>query len=285
MIYAFYLSFNKAEIVVVGGQGGVVTELAGLKNYLYFLGDSAFWYSIRVTSYFTVVSLVLELLAGISIALALNQEFIGRPVVRALLILPWAVPTVVNARMWGLIYEPHGYGALNGLLQTLRLSPPDQNTNFLAPIPIFQDVPVLGQLTGWLGATQAINWIIIGDSWKVIPVVALLALAGLQTIPRELYEAADVDGASAWQQFQQITLPLLRPVLLVILVYRTMELFRVFDILYILMAYTIPVLAVRTFQETFVFSLFGRGSAIAFLIGLLILGIAFVYISLIYVEE
>lgn len=285
LLYALFLSFQKAEIVVVGGKGGLLTEFVGLKNYLYFLRDSRFWYSVRVTSYFTIVSLLIELVAGTGVALVLNEKFFGRGIVRALLILPWAVPTVVNARMWGLIFEPHPYGALNGLLQTLHILGPTESINFLAPVPIFQNVPLLGEITSWMGATQGITWLIVGDTWKVLPVVALLMLAGLQTIPRELYEAAEVDGANGWQRFWLITLPLLRPVLLVILVYRTMELFRVFDIIYILMAYTIPVLAIETFRQAFVFGLFGKGAAIAFLIGLLIMLVAFVYIRLIYVEE
>lgn len=285
LLYALYLSFQSAEIVVVGGKGGLLAEFVGLKNYIYFLKDSHFWYSVRVTMYFTAVSLLIEMVAGIGIALVLNQEFFGRGIVRALFILPWAVPTVVNARMWGLIFEPHAYGALNGLLQTLHILGPTETINFLAPIPVFQNAPLLGEITSWMGATRSINWLIVGDTWKVLPVVALLALAGLQTIPRELYEAAEVDGANAWQRFWLITLPRLRPVLVVVLVYRTMELFRVFDIIYILMAYTIPVLAIETFRQAFVYGLFGKGAAIAFLIGLFILLIAFVYIRNIYVEE
>lgn len=285
LLYALYLSFHKAEIVVVGGRGGLLTETVGLKNYLYFLRDSRFWYSVRVTSYFTFVSLLIEMVVGIGVALVMNEEFMGRGVVRALLILPWAVPTVVNARLWGLIFEPHPYGPLNGLLQTLHILGPTEAINFLAPVTIFRNVPLLGEITSWLGATQGITWLIVGDTWKVLPVVALLTLAGLQPIPRELYEAAEVDGANAWQRFWVITLPWLRPVLLVILVYRTMELFRVFDIIYILMAYTIPVLAVETFRQSFVFGLFGKGAAIAFLIGLFILLIAFVYIRMLQVEE
>ncbi len=285
LLYALYLSLHRVEIVVVGGRGGLLTQFVGFKNYLYFLKDSRFWYSVRVTSYFTVVSLLIEMVAGIGVALVLNQEFSGRGVVRTIVILPWAVPTVVNARMWGLIFEPHPYGALNGLLQALHILGPREAINFLAPIPIFRNVPLLGGVTSWLGATQGINWLIVGDTWKVLPVVALLTLAGLQTIPRELYEAAEVDGANAWQRFWLITLPRLRPVLAVILVYRTMELFRVFDIIYILMAYTIPVLAIETFRQAFVFGLFGKGAAIAFLIGLFILLIAFAYIRAIYVEE
>ncbi len=285
LLYALYLSFNKAEVMVIAGKGGVQMEWVGLNNYIYFLKDKAFWQGIRVTIYFTVVSLAIELVFGTIVALVLNQEFLGRGLVRGLLILPWAVPTVVNARLWGLIYEPQSYGAMNGLFQAIGLTSPENVINFLTPVPIFQSIPILGQITGWIGCTSAINWIIVADTWKVIPVVALLVLSGLQTIPTELYEAAEVDGANGWQFFWSVTLPMLRPILLVILVFRTMELFRVFDILYILMAYTIPVVAVRTFQETFVFGLFGRGSALAFLIGLFILMIAFVYINLISLED
>jgi ABC-type sugar transport system permease subunit len=279
------LSLSHAEVRVVAGRGGVISQFAGLDNYLYFIKDSAFWASVRVTLYFTIVSLALEMVIGIGIALVLNEEFPGRAVVRSLLILPWAVPTVVNARLWGLILEPHPYGALNGLLTALHLQRPGAAMNFLTPVPVFQSVPVLGDISAWLGATQAIHWIIIADSWKVIPVIALLTLGGMQSIPREQYEAAEVDGASPMQRFWAITFPGLRPVLLVILVYRTMELFRVFDILYILMAYTIPVVAIRTFQETFVFGLFGRGSALAFLIALIILGLSILYRQFIRVED
>ncbi|MEA3308032.1 MAG: sugar ABC transporter permease [Chloroflexota bacterium] len=285
LLYALYLSFNRAEVLVVGGQGGLVTEFRGLKNYFYFLSSPDFWYSVRTTLYFTVASLIIELVLGIMVALLLNEEFWGRGVVRTLLILPWAVPTVVNARMWGLIFEPHAYGALNGLLQTLHLLGPEQTINYLAPIPLFQNAPLLGELTSWLGITRGLTWIIVGDTWKTLPVVALLLLAGLQAIPLDLYRAAKVDGANAWQRFWLITLPLLRPIILIVLVYRTMELFRVFDIIYILMAYTIPVLGVTTFQQSFVFGNFGKGSAIAFLIGLLVLLLANGYIHLINLEE
>jgi ABC-type sugar transport system permease subunit len=285
LIYALFLSLSHAEVRVVAGQGGVVSQFAGLDNYLYFIKDRAFWASIRVTLYFTIVSLTLEVVIGIGIALVLNEEFPGRAVVRSLLILPWAVPTVVNARLWSLILEPHPYGALNGLLAALHLQGSGDAVNFLTPVPVFQGVPILGDISAWLGATQAIHWIIVADSWKVIPVIALLTLGGLQAIPKEQYEAAEVDGASALQRFWAITFPGLRPVLLVILVYRTMELFRVFDILYILMAYTIPVVAIRTFQETFVFGLFGRGSALAFLIALIILGLSVLYRRFIQVED
>ena len=283
LFYTLYLSLNYAEVVVVGGRGSIETTWVGLQNYLYFLKDSGFWQSLRVTAYFTAASLVVEIGVGIGIALVLNQQFHGRRLVRLLFILPWAIPTIVNARLWNMIYEPHAYGALNGLLLQLGLI--QSPVNFLSPVPLFQNVPLLGDLAAWIGATRALNWIIVGDTWKVLPVVTLLILASLQSIPPEVYEAAAVDGANAWQRFMLITLPLLRPVLVVVLVYRTMELFRVFDILYTLMAYTIPVMAIRTFQEAFVFGLFGRGAALAALIGLVILGLAVLYIKMLRTED
>jgi ABC-type sugar transport system permease subunit len=264
--YALYLSFTKAEVVVVAGKGGVFTQWVWFRNYIYFLTDPGFWNGIKVTLYFTIVSLFVEMVLGIGVALVLNQNFRGNRLVRTLIILPWAVPTIVNARLWGLIFDPQPYGAMNGLAHAVGIIGDQQAIN-------------------WLGSTSAINWIILADTWKVLPVIALMVLAGLHAIPPDLYEASQMDGANAWDQFWYISFPLLRPILTVILVYRTMELFRVFDILYILMAYTIPVVAVRTFQEAFVFGLFGRGSALAFLIGLFILGLSVFYMRLMRVEE
>lgn len=283
LVYAFDLSLHKATVVVVGGQGQVRMQWTGLDNYLYFLADPRFWASVRTTAYFTVVSLVVELIFGMLIALVLSQEFWGRNVIRALIILPWAVPTVVNARLWGWIYNGESFGALNALLQQLHLL--RENVVWLQTTPILTGVPVLGPFFQWAGASLALNMIVIGDTWHVLPVVTLLLLAGLQTIPAEFYEAARIDGAGRWQQFWAITVPRLRPVILVILVYRTMELFRVFDIIYILLGYAINVLSIATFQQAFVFGLMGRGAALAFLIGLLILTIAIVYIRLFRAEE
>jgi ABC-type sugar transport system permease subunit len=266
LFYALYLSFTRAEVVVVAGRGGVLTQWVWFKNYIYFLTDPGFWNGIKVTLYFTVISLFVEMVLGIGVALVLNQNFRGNRMVRTLIILPWAIPTIVNARLWGLIFDPQPYGAMNGLMHAM---------GFLGD----------GQAINWLGSTNAINWIILADTWKVLPVIALMVLAGLHGIPPDLYEASQMDGANSWDQFWFISFPLLRPILTVILVYRTMELFRVFDILYILMAYTIPVMAVRTFQEAFVFGLFGRGSALAFLIGLFILGLSVFYMRVMRVEE
>jgi len=282
LVFAFYLSFFKAEPII----GGISTKFIGFSNYIYyFLKDPLFWSAVRVTTYFTVVSLVIELILGISMALVLNKSFIGRSFVRSIILLPWALPTVVNARMWEWIYAGSSFGALNGLMKVLRIFPADYDKVWLGfDIPL-QNVPLIGNFMEWVGASTALNMIILADTWKVTPLVTLLVLAALQTFPDSLYEAAGIDGASSWSQFWNITLPLLRPVLLVVLVLRTMELFRVFDIIYILMQYSIRVVGVYTFETGMKFLHFGKGSALSFLVGLFILGIALIYVRVLYSEE
>jgi ABC-type sugar transport system permease subunit len=218
-------------------------------------------------------------------ALVLNQSFRGRSFVRAVILLPWAIPTVVNARMWEWIYAGSSFGALNGLMKVARVFPQGYDQVWLSFDVPFKTVPLLGSFLEWLGVTQALDMIILADTWKVTPLVTLLVLAGLQTIPESLYEAARVDGAGPWRRFVQITLPLLKPVLLVVLVLRTMELFRVFDIIYILMQYSIRTLGVYTYEVGMKFLHFGQGAALSFLVGLFILGLALAYVRILYREE
>lgn len=282
LVFAFYLSFFKAEPII----GGISTKFIGFSNYIYyFLKDPLFWSAVRVTSYFTVVSLVIELILGISMALVLNKSFIGRSFVRSIILLPWALPTVVNARMWEWIYAGSSFGALNGLMKVLHIFPADYDKVWLGFDVPLQNIPLIGNFMEWVGASTALNMIILADTWKVTPLVTLLVLAALQTFPESLYEAAGIDGANAWHQFWYITLPLLRPVLLVVLVLRTMELFRVFDIIYILMQYSIRVVGVYTFETGMKFLHFGKGSALSFLVGLFILGISLIYVRVLYSEE
>jgi len=282
LVFAFYLSFYAAEPVI----GGISTKFVGFSNYLhYFFKDPLFWSAVRVTTYFTVVSLVLELILGIGMALVLNKRFIGRPFVRSIMLLPWALPTVVNARMWEWIYAGSSFGALNGLMKVLHIFPADYDVVWLGFGVPFQNIPLVGKFMEWVGASTALHMIILADTWKVTPLVTLLVLAALQPIPDSYYEAAGIDGANAWSQFWYITFPLLRPVLLVVLVLRTMELFRVFDIIYILMQYSIRVMGVYTFETGMKFLHFGRGSALSFLVGLFILGIALIYVKLLHSEE
>ena len=282
LVFAFYLSFYKAEPII----GGISTKFVSFSNYIhYFLKDPLFWSSVRITTYFTVVSLIVELILGIGMALVLNKSFVGRPLVRSIILLPWALPTVVNARMWEWIYAGSSFGALNGLMKVLHIFPADYDKVWLGFDVPLHNIPLIGKFMEWVGASTALNMIIIADTWKVTPLVTLLVLAALQTIPDSFYEAAGIDGANGWSQFWKITLPLLRPVLLVVLVLRTMELFRVFDIIYILMQYSIRVVGIYTFETGMKFLHFGKGSALSFLVGLFILGIALIYVRVLYSEE
>lgn len=279
IILTLFMSFNKVEIY----GGGIRYIFRGLKNYKYFFNSSLFWESLRITTYFTVASLVLELIIGFFMAYVLNEEFWGRSIVRSLILIPWAVPTVVNARIWQWIYNGNNYGALNRILKSLNII--EKNVVWLQEVVPFKEIPFLHEFLSSWGVSRALNMIILGDTWKVTPLVALLLLAGMQTIPKSFYEAAEVDGANWWQKIKFITIPRLKPVLLVILVLRTMELFRVFDILYIIMSYQIKVLAILTYENGFAFLNFGRAAALSFIIGTIIMALAFVYMKFLYVEE
>lgn len=282
LLFAFYLSLHRAEPTA----GGIQKEFVGIANYVhFFLKSDLFWPAVRVTFFFTVVSLAIELVLGITIALVLNQEFRGRSLLRALMLIPWALPTVVNARMWEWIFAGSNFGALNGLMKVLHIFPPTYDAVWLGFDVPFSGVPILGTFLEWMGVSRALMMIIIADTWKVTPLVALLVLAGLQTIPESLYEAATVDGAGFWKKLTAITIPLLKPVLLVVLVLRTMELFRVFDIIYIIMQYSIRVLGVLTYEVGMKFMHFGEGAALSFLVAVFILILALIYVRLFYSDE
>ncbi len=165
-----------------------------------------FWPAVQTTVLFTVITLVFEVLLGTVMALVMNRVFKGRAIVRAAILVPWAIPTAVTARMWEYMFQPHG--VVNAVL----------GTNII-----------------WTGSEWPARWaVIIADVWKTTPFIALLVLAGLQVIPDELYESARVDGASAWQRFFSITLPLVKPALLVAALFRILDVLRIFDLPYIL---------------------------------------------------
>ena len=280
--FALILSFNEATPRL----GGIDLNWRGLLNYIhFFFQDPQFWLSVRITLYFTIVSLIIELILGTGIALVLNKKFIGRGFVRALVLIPWAVPTVVNARLWEWVYAGSSFGALNGLLKVIGALPEAKNIVWLGFDVPFSNVPVLSNIFSWMGVSRALNMIILADTWKVTPLVVFLLLAGLQQIPGSLYEVASIDGANAWKKFWSITYPYLKPVFLVILVLRTMELFRVFDIIYILMQYSIRVVGVYTYETGMKFLRFGKGSALSFFVAMFILGFTLLYIKLFYKEE
>jgi len=200
MLYVVGLSFEDRAVFRPPG-------FAGLDNYLRLAQDARFWHALGNTLYFALVSVALELVLGLAAALLLSHAGRARAWLYGALLVPWAIPTVVSARMWEWIYNAE-HGVLNFLL---------------------------GAQVNWLGAPLlALHAVIAMDVWKSTPFVALLLLAGLQGIPRELVRAAAVDGANAWTTFRRITLPLLAPALLVAAVFRTIDALRVFDAVYVL---------------------------------------------------
>lgn len=235
----------------------------GLDNYVDFFADPAFWQAVSRTVYFTVVSVGLELAIGIAIAAFLQRRYAGWRFLRLAVFVPWAVPTIAAATMFRWIYNAD-YGALNGLLYQLGL--------------IDKYIP-------WLAdPVSAMNMVIIADVWKSTPFVVLIVLAAMAGIPGDLYEAARIDGASRWQSFWRVTLPLLKGAILVVLVVRTVEAFRVFDMIYVLTgggpANGTLVISYVAYQETFRFFSLGRGAAVSFIISMFVLGAALVYLRL-----
>jgi ABC-type sugar transport system permease subunit len=239
----------------------------GLGNYRRTLTNPDFWAAIRRTAYFTIVSTLLELGLGILLGLLMNVQFRGRWLLRSIMVLPWALPTIVNGTMWRWIFNPD-YGALNALLTQMH---------------------ILSHYRSWLGSPSlALNMVVLADVWKNTPLAAFLVLAGLQTIPKELFEAARVDGAGPIRTFFRVTLPLLSSTILIILVVRTIEAFKVFDIIYVMTrggpANGTQTVAYYAYLQAFSNQLFGYGAALAYMMALFILGIALVYIRLLRQE-
>src|SRR6266545_170836 len=201
VLSTFILSFFHAPTGI-----NQVRTFVGFGNYLEMLSDQLFWETIGRTFYFTFVSVGLELIFGLAIAQLIHSRPWGWQFLRISLIIPWAVPTIVNGAMWRWIYSAD-FGALNGILLQLGL--------------IKHYVP-------WLTlSSTAMNLVILADLWHTVPFVALILQAALAALPEELNEAAAVDGANAFQRFWHIRLPLLRPAILVALIVRTVEAFRV----------------------------------------------------------
>jgi multiple sugar transport system permease protein len=246
--YAIWLSLHEYSVRVAG-----LSRWAGLKNYTTALGDSEWWAAFSHTLIFTVSSVALELVIGLAMALAMHSAFRGQGVLRTVVLVPWAVLTVVTAIMWRTMFE-----SPLGFVNTL-----------------------LGTDTVWLGEEPyALLVIIFADVWKTAPFMALLILAGLQVIPSEVYEAAKVDGASAWQRFTRITLPLLTPAILVALIFRTLDALRIFDLPFVLTNGKVGTSTLSTIaQETFASNrIYGLGSAMAVLTFIVVMIVSFTYI-------
>jgi multiple sugar transport system permease protein len=251
--YAVWLSLHEYSVRVAG-----LSRWAGFKNYSTALQSSEFWDAVRTTFIFTGASVVLETLLGLAMALAMHSAFRGQGLLRTVVLVPWAVLTVVTAITWQTIFEPT-LGFVNSLLGAVGL-PSD---------------------TVWLGESpEALMVMIFADTWKTAPFMALLLLAGLQVIPDDIYEAAKVDGATTWQRFTRITLPLLKPALLVALIFRTLDALRIFDLPFVLTkgahgTTTLSLISYETFQTN---RILGLGSALAVLTFVIVMIVSFVYI-------
>ena len=261
---SFWLSLHRVNLTRPD-QG---TPFIGFENYLYAFQQPAFWYAIQRTLYFTVVSVALELGLGLIFALVLNERFRGNLFARLSMIFPWALLTVANGVLWAWILNPT-YGVLNGILQGIGL--------FHEPKQWLSD-------TFW-----TMNVIILADAWKTVPNITLLLLAGLQPISHDLYEAAEVDGATRWQKLLRITLPLLKPVILVAVALRTIGAFRVFDIIYVLTgnggpADSTKVISFYNYDQAFKYLFFGYGAAISWLITAFMLILIVIYVRLLRTE-
>ncbi|HEY1477554.1 MAG TPA: sugar ABC transporter permease [Chthoniobacterales bacterium] len=218
----------------------------GLSNYLQLFSDGQFWNAWIHTIQFTTASTLLETSIGLMIALVLSERFRGRGMVRAAMLVPWAIPTVVTSKMFGWLFDGQ-HGMVNYLLRSVGL---------------------IQHNVDWYGSPDfALTTIIIADVWKTTPFMALLLLAGLQTIPDSLAEASVIDGANAWQQFWYVRLPLLAPSLLIAAMFRALDAFRIFDLVYVLTgggpADSTEVLSTLTYKNLFSALQFGYGSALA----------------------
>lgn len=242
-----------------------VTHFVGLKNYSNLIQDVQFQNSILETFKFTIITVVFEFILGLGVAMVVNSNFKGRGAMRAAMLVPWAIITVVNAQMWKLMYNDT-YGVFNDILQRLH---------------------IISSGVAWTALPNTSLWAIAAiDIWKTTPFVALLLLAGLQMIPTDIYEAADVDGASKIQQFISLTLPLLRPAILVTLIFRTMDALRVFDVFYVIFGNRPDTMTMAIYnQENIVsFGNIGYGASISVAIFIILGIVVLTYVRFLRVE-
>jgi multiple sugar transport system permease protein len=251
--YAIWLSLTEYSVRVPGKW-----RFVGFDNYTEAFASSEFWESVKNTFIFTGLSVSLELAIGLGMALAMHAAFKGRGLLRTVVLVPWAVLTVVSAITWRTLFEP------------------DLG---LAPV-ILDKIGIAGNVV-WLGQEgYAMAVMVLADVWKTAPFMALLLLAGLQVIPDDVYDAAKVDGATTWQRFRSITIPLLMPAILVALIFRTLDALRIFDLPYVLTGGSngTTTLSLIAHQELTTNRLIGYGSALAVLTFVIVMAVSFLYI-------
>jgi multiple sugar transport system permease protein len=256
ILYSFYISLFQLKLTRPGR-----TPFVGFDNYVTVLSDPLFWHAVERTVYFSVLSVVAISVLALLAALLLNQDFPGRRVLSAVLLVPWAIPYVANALMWKWIYDSN-YGALNGLLYQLDF---------------------INSYMVWLGdSDKTLALIANAFVWKEVPLATILLLVGLKTIPADLNAAAKVDGANALRRFFHITLPSLKSSFALVVVYETMMAIRHFDLFFVLTeggpGNASNVVAWRIYVETFRNLSFGTGAAMAYVLALATLLLAYAII-------
>jgi multiple sugar transport system permease protein len=256
IVESFRLSFYRLILTLPWlGQ-----KMVGWENYADLWTDPVALQALKTTLIFVAVTVPAELLIGLGMALVMNQAFRGRGLLRAIVLIPWAIPTVVASQMWRFIFNDR-YGLFNFVLFGA------DTADYLAPLadPDF-----------------ALIAIMVAEVWKTAPFAALIILAGLQTIAQEVYEAASIDGAARWQQFRHVTLPLIRPALLLALLFRTIDALRVFDLVFVMTqggpADRTNVLQFYGYKKTFAEGMIGYGSTIAVTVFLISLVLALAYL-------
>jgi trehalose/maltose transport system permease protein len=256
LLRTFWFGFTDASLSDLGA-----TEFIGLINYYYLLQDPDWWNAVWNTFVFAIVSVTLETVLGLGIALALHAHFRGRGLLRAAVLIPWAIPTVVSAQMWSWMFNDV-FGVINHALLALRLI----------------DEPI-----AWTASPDtALIAVIMVDVWKTTPFMALLLLAGLQMLPEECYESARVDGVHPLKVFLKVTLPLLKPALMVAVIFRMLDALRIFDLIYVMTGNNRETMSMSVYarQQLVDFQDVGYGSAAATLLFLIIALFTVVYLTL-----
>lgn len=265
VIIALILIYPVLQAVVMsfqdGGFGGGDRTFVGFDHYAALFATDRFWNSLLVTFVFTAISVPLELILGVALAVLMNESFRGKGLARLAVLFPWALPTALNALMWRWMYNAD-YGLFNDL--ALRSG-------------------MIGEPINWLsGQTIAMVSMVIVSVWKTSSFMALILLAGLQSIPKDLFEAGRMDGMSRWQEFHQITLPLLKGAILVALIIRSMDALRTFELPFNLTdggpGSATETLSLYAYKVIFEFVEFNAGAAIVIVQFLVIFALSLVYI-------
>jgi len=263
LLTTFAYSFMNMELISAN-RGAFV----GLKNYAEVLGSAEFWAALWRTVYFTTVSVFIETTLGLFIALLLNEKFVGVHFLRTIVIIPWAIPTIVNGSLWKWIYNGE-YGVMNAILQGLGL---------------------ISEYKSWLSDPfAAMNLVIVADAWKMTPLAVIFFLAALQSVNKATYEAATVDGAGPLRRFFSLTLPYLTPTILVVLVMRTVEKFKAFDVFYMITrggpANGTKVLMYETYLKAFTNLQYSQASTYAYLFVIIIAALTAIYVKVLEWSE